>query len=115
MEKQDWINTLKQMQHASAAYNALHEKQRDAIKDAICALREATRSLSDGFDLHLSDCRAIDTAFWKMHNAFEHMQPTEHQLTQLDLHNLEWDYDTQTWHEVEPSDETVDDWEPNPS
>ena len=110
MEKQDWINTLNQMQQASAAYNALHEKQREAISAALNALRDAIHSLSDGFDLTLSDCRAIDGAFWRMHNAFEHMEPTEYQLTQLDLHGLEWDYDTQTWHEVTPSDETVDDW-----
>jgi hypothetical protein len=115
MDKQDWINTLNQMQQANAAYSALTKNQRDALTEALDALRSATQSLSEGFDLHLSDCRAIDGAFWRMHNAFEHMEPTEYQLTQLDLHGLEWDYDTQTWSEVTPDSETVDDWEPNPS
>ena len=113
MEKQDWINTLNQMQQASAAFSALTDGQRGAIREAKEALRGAVQSLSDGFDLTLSDCRAIDAAFWRMHNAFEHMEPTEYQLTQLDLHGLEWDYDTQTWSEVAPSDETVDDWHPH--
>ncbi len=113
MEKQDWIKTLTRMQQANAAYSALTQNQRDAINEALNALREATRSLSDGFDLHLSDCRAIDAAFWGMHNAFEHMQPTEYQLTQLDLHGLEWDYETQTWFDVVVDGETVDDWHPH--
>jgi hypothetical protein len=113
MEKQDWINTLNQMQQASAAFGALTEAQRSAIREAIEALRSATQSLSENFDLHLSDCRAIDIAFWRMHHAFDHMEPTEYQLNQLDLHGLEWDYDTQTWSEVKPSDETVDDWHPH--
>ena len=115
MEKQDWINTLNQMQQASAAYNALTAKQIEAISASIETLKDALYNLSEGFDLQLSDCRAIDNAFWKMHHAFEHMEPTEYQLTQLDLHGLEWDYDTQTWSEVTPDSETVDDWEPNPS
>ena len=101
------------MQQANAAFSALTASQRAAIYFATEALRGAVQSLSDGFDLTMSDCRAIDTAFWRMHNAFEHMEPTEYQVTQLDLHGLEWDYDTQTWHEVTPSDETLDDWEPH--
>ena len=115
MEKQDWINTLDKMQQANAAYSALTQNQRDALTEALNALRSATQSLSDGFDLHLSDCRAIDGAFWRMHHAFEHMEPSEHQLEQIEAHNLEWDYETQTWSEVTPEGETVDDWEPHPS
>ena len=115
MDKQDWIETLENMQQANAAYIELMDDQKEAITLAIETLKDALYNLSEGFDLQLSDCRAIDNAFWKMHHAFEHMEPTEYQLTQLDLHGLEWDYDTQTWHEVQPSDETVDDWEPNPS
>ena len=115
MEKQDWINTLNQMQQANAAHSALTKNQRDALTEAIDALRSATQSLSEGFDLHLSDCRAIDSAFWRMHHAFEHMEPTEYQIEQIEAHNLEWDYDTQTWSEVTPDSETLDDWEPNPS
>jgi hypothetical protein len=112
MGKQDWINTLDQMQQASAAYNALTAKQIEAISASIETLKDALYNLSEGFDLQLSDCRAIDAAFWKMHHAFEHMEPNEYQLEQIEAHNLEWDYDTQTWSEVTPSDETVDDWEP---
>jgi hypothetical protein len=111
MEKHDWIERLENMQQANAAYVELMDDQKEAITLAMQALKDALYNLSEGFDLQLSDCRAIDTAFWKMHHAFEHMEPTEYQLTQLDLHGLEWDYDTQTWHEVVPSDETVDDWE----
>lgn len=113
MEKQDWIERLENMQQANAAYVELMDDQKEAITLAMQALKDALYNLSEGFDLQLSDCRAIDTAFWKMHHAFEHMEPTEYQLTQLDLHGLEWDYVTQTWHEVKPSDETVDDWEPH--
>ena len=112
MEKQEWINTLNQMQQASAAYNALTAKQIEAISASIETLKDALYNLSEGFDLQLSDCRAIDNAFWKMHHAFEHMEPNEYQLEQIEAYNLEWDYDTQTWSEVTPSDETVDDWEP---
>jgi hypothetical protein len=113
MDKQDWIERLENMQQASAAYSALTKNQRDALTEAIDTLRSATQSLSNGFDLHLSDCRAIDGAFWRMHNAFEHMEPSEYQIKQIEAHNLEWDYDTQTWHEVEPDSETVDDWHPH--
>ena len=115
MDKQDWIERLENMQQANAAYIELMDDQKEAITLAIETLKDALYNLSEGFDLQLSDCRAIDNAFWKMHHAFEHMEPTEYQLTQLDLHGLEWDYVTQTWHEVKPSDETLDDWEPNPS
>jgi hypothetical protein len=113
MDKQDWIERLENMQQANAAYSALTKNQRDALTEAIDTLRSATQSLSNGFDLHLSDCRAIDGAFWRMHNAFEHMEPSEYQIKQIEAHNLEWDYDTQTWHEVEPDSETVDDWHPH--
>ena len=115
MDKQDWIERLENMQQANAAYIELMDDQKEAITLAMKALTDALYNLSEGFDLQLSDCRAIDNAFWKMHHAFEHMEPTEYQLTQLDLHGLEWDYDTQTWSEVTPDDETVDDWEPHPS
>ena len=113
MEKQDWINTLNQMQQASAAYNALTAKQIEAISASIETLKDALYNLSEGFDLQLSDCRAIDNAFWKMHHAFEHMEPNEYQLEQIEAHNLEWDYETQTWSEITPDDETVDDWHPH--
>ena len=101
------------MQQANAAYIELMDDQREAITTAIEALKDALYNLSEGFDLQLSDCRAIDNAFWKMHHAFEHMQPTEYQLEQIEAHNLEWDYETQTWSEVTPGDETVDDWHPH--
>ena len=113
MEKQDWINTLNQMQQASAAYNALTAQQIEAISASMQTLKDALYNLSEGFDLQLSDCRAIDSAFWKMHHAFEHMEPNEYQLEQIEAHNLEWDYETQTWSEVVPDDETVDDWHPH--
>jgi len=113
MDKQDWIERLENMQQANAAYVELMDDQKEAITLAIEALKDALYNLSEGFDLQLSDCRAIDNAFWKMHHAFEHMEPNEYQIEQIEAHKLEWDYDTQTWHEVEPSDETVDDWHPH--
>ena len=113
MDKQDWIERLENMQQANAAFDKLTEDQREAIREATEALRKATQSLGEIFDLHLSDCRAIDTAFWKMRNAFERLEPNEYQLEQIEAHNLEWDYETQTWHEVEPDSETVDDWHPH--
>jgi len=115
MDKQDWIERLENMQQANAAYVELMDDQKEAITLAMQTLKDALYNLSEGFDLQLSDCRAIDNAFWKMHRAFEHMEPSEYQIEQIEAHNLEWDYDTQTWHEVEPDSETVDDWEPNPS
>ena len=113
LDKQEWIERLEDMQQANAAFSALPKDQREAIRAATDALRGAVSSLSDGFDLTLSDCRAIDTAFWKMRNAFEENQPNAYQLEKIEAHNLEWDYDTQTWSDVTPSDETVDDWEPH--
>ena len=113
MDKQDWIEKLESMQQASAAFSKLTEDQREAIREATEALRKATQSLGEIFDLHLSDCRAMENAFWKMRNAFENIEPSEYQLEQIEAHNLEWDYDTQTWSEVTPDDETVDDWHPH--
>ena len=113
MDKQDWIERLENMQQANAAYIELMDDQKEAITITIETLKDALYNLSESFELQLSDCRAIDNAFWKMHHAFEHMEPTEYQLTQLDLHGLEWDYDTQTWSEVTPDSETVDDWHPH--
>ena len=115
MDKQDWIEKLENMQQASAAFDKLTEDQREAIREATEALRKAAQSLGEIFDLHLSDCRAIDTAFWKMRNAFERPEPNEQPIKQTEAHNLEWDYETQTWSEVTPDSETVDDWEPSPS
>jgi len=113
MDKQDWIERLENMQQANAAYIELMDDQKEAIKIAIETLKDALYNLSESFDLQLSDCRAIDNAFWKMHHAFEHMEPSEYQIEQIEAHNLEWDYETQTWHEVEPDSETVDDWHPH--
>ena len=113
MEKQDWIERLENMQQANAAYIELMGDQKEAIKIAIETLKDALYNLSEGFDLQLSDCRAIDNAFWKMHHAFEHMEPSEYQIEQIEAHNLEWDYETQTWSEVTPDSETVDDWHPH--
>ena len=113
MDKQDWIERLENMQQANAAYIELMDEQKEAITLTIETLKDALYNLSEGFDLQLSDCRAIDNAFWKMHRAFEHMEPSEYQLEQIEAHNLEWDYETQTWSEVTPDSETVDDWHPH--
>jgi len=113
MEKHNWINTLNRMQSECQALRGLTGTQLEAIRDATEALRNATNTLGEDFDLCLSDCRAISSAFWAMRHAFEDLEPNEYQLEQIEAHNLEWDYDTQTWHEVEPSDETVDDWHPH--
>jgi hypothetical protein len=113
MEKHNWINTLNRMQSECQALRNLTGTQQEAIRDAIDALRCATNNLSEDFDLCLSDCRAMSRAFWAMHHAFENLEPNEYQLEQIEAHNLEWDYETQTWSEVTPSDETVDDWHPH--
>ena len=113
MEKHNWINTLNRMQSECQALRNLTGTQQEAIRDAISALRNATDTLGNDFDLCLSECRAIDRAFWAMHHAFENLEPNEHQLEQIEAHNLEWDYDTQTWSEITPDDETVDDWHPH--
>jgi hypothetical protein len=113
MEKHNWINTLNRMQSKCQALRGLTGAQLEAIREATEALRNATNTLGEDFDLCLSDCRAISSAFWAMHYAFEHLEPNEYQLEQIEAHNLEWDYDTQTWSEVTPNDETVDDWHPH--
>ena len=113
MEKHNWINTLNRMQSECQALRNLTGTQQEAIRDAIDALRCATNNLAEGFDLHLSDCRAMTRAFWAMHHAFESLEPNEYQLEKIEEHNLEWDYDTQTWSEVVPDSETVDDWHPH--
>jgi len=113
MEKHNWINTLNRMQSECQALRNLTGTQQEAIRDATAALRDATNSLGEDFDLDLSECRAISHAFWAMRNAFEDLEPNEYQIQQIEAHNLEWDYDTQTWSEVTPSDETVDDWHPH--
>jgi hypothetical protein len=113
MDKQDWIERLNRMQYESNAFRKLTDAQREAISEAIEALRSATQSLGENFDLDLSDCRAIDTAFWKMRNAFENIEPSEWQLNEMDAHNLDWDFENHRWIDATPSDETVDDWHPH--
>jgi hypothetical protein len=48
-----------------------------------------------------------------MHHAFEHLEPTEYQLGEIEAHNLEWDYGSHEWHDATPDAETLDDWEPH--
>ena len=115
MEKHNWINTLNRMQSECQALRGLTGAQQEAIRDATETIRNATNTFGEDFDLCRSYCHAISRAFWAMYHAFENLEPNEYQLQQIEAHNLEWDYDTQTWYEVELSDETVDDWEPNPS
>jgi len=115
LDKQDWIEILDRMQYESHAFRNLTELQRSAISEAIDALRSATQSLSENFDLHLSDCRAIETAFWRLRNEFENLEPSEYQLEQMDAHHLDWDFENHRWIDATPDSETVDDWEANPS
>ena len=116
MEKHNWINTLNRMQSECQALRGLTGPQQEAIRDATEAIRNATNTFGEylphftnlwDFDLCLSDRSAISRALWAMHHAFENLEPNEYQLEQIEAHNLKWDYDTQTWHEVELSDETV--------
>lgn len=113
MDKQDWIEVLEKLQKKNMGWRALTPDQREAITKTTESLRSAVCSLSDGFDLTLEDCRALEASMWSMHHAFEHLEPTEYQLDEIEAHNLEWDYDAHAWHDAAPDAETLDDWEPH--
>ena len=69
--KSDWEIAREAMIVANKkAVDLLPEKQTEAIKLTIKTLESVTNMLSETNDMYLSDLRKLESARWKLYNAF---------------------------------------------
>jgi len=70
-KKSQWeIEREQRIAKQAKAMKALTDDQLAAIDLVVKSLRSSLNSLNEIQDLYLSDVRDLETAYWKMYNAF---------------------------------------------
>lgn len=108
MTKQDYIDMLEGMQSRNLGMRGLTPEQRKALIEAQASVNSIIDSVSDGFEILLSDLRELDNARWGLYNAFSRTEPCDHQIENMREHGLDWDFGAGIWFEVSDDDDTVD-------
>ena len=71
MSKEQWeIERDERIAKQAKAMKALTKEQRKAIDLVFDSLRSSLDTLGEIQDLYISDVRNLETAYWKMYNAF---------------------------------------------